>query len=148
MRLPLIQEIQDKEQHRRATTIHRKAIPKEQGWGYQEEVIEGYAYDDDGNVVFKCYNADEACCKYFRDALRHRFTSPEKCMAEWMSIQQNNTQYCVTQRAIITNATLMISNERNGRFASKPTLLKALKRTLQEVLGTETDGMGPCPNSV
>jgi hypothetical protein len=28
---PLIQEIQDKEQHRRATTSHRKAIPKEQG---------------------------------------------------------------------------------------------------------------------
>jgi hypothetical protein len=33
---PLLQEIQDKEQHRRATTSHRKAIPKEQGWDYQE----------------------------------------------------------------------------------------------------------------
>jgi hypothetical protein len=27
---PAIQETQDKEQHRRATTNHRKAIPKEQ----------------------------------------------------------------------------------------------------------------------
>ena len=41
---PLIQEIQDKEQHRRATASHRKAIPKEQGWDYQEEVIEGYGW--------------------------------------------------------------------------------------------------------
>jgi hypothetical protein len=30
---PAIQEIQDKEQHRRTTTIHRKAIPKEHEWG-------------------------------------------------------------------------------------------------------------------
>jgi hypothetical protein len=88
----LIQENQDKEQHRRATTSHRKAIPKEHEWDYQEEAIEGY--DGDGHVVLKCYNDEEACCKYFRDALRHRrFTSPEVCTAEWMSIQQNNTQY-------------------------------------------------------
>jgi hypothetical protein len=90
---PLIQEIQDKEQHRRATASHRKAIPKEQEWDYQEEIIEGY--DGDGHVVFKSYNDVEACCIYFRRALRHRFTSPEECMAEWMIIQQNNTQYCV-----------------------------------------------------
>ena len=38
---PLKQEIQDKEQHRRATTSHRKAIPKEQEWDYQEEIVEG-----------------------------------------------------------------------------------------------------------
>jgi hypothetical protein len=38
---PTIQEIQDKEQHRRATTSHRKANPKEHEWGYQEESIEG-----------------------------------------------------------------------------------------------------------
>ena len=77
---PLIQENQDKEQHRRATTSHRKAIPKEQEWGYQVELIEGH--DDDGHVVLKCYNDEEACCKYFRDALRHHFTSPEVCMAD------------------------------------------------------------------
>jgi hypothetical protein len=90
---PSIQEIQDKEQHRRATTSHRKAIPKEQGWDYQEEIIE--VYDDDGHVVFKSFNDVEGCCYYFRNALRHNFTSPEECMAEWMSIQQNNTQYSI-----------------------------------------------------
>ena len=37
---------------------------------------------------------------------------------------------------MITNATLSY-NEGNGGFASKPTLLKALKRTLQEMLGTD-----------
>jgi hypothetical protein len=37
---------------------------------------------------------------------------------------------------MITNATL-ICNEGNGGFASKPTLLKALKRTLQEMIGTD-----------
>jgi capsule polysaccharide modification protein KpsS len=114
---PAIQENQDKEQHRRATTSHRKAIPKEQEWGYQEESIEGY--DDDGHVVLKCYNDEGACCTYFRDALRHRFTSPGVHMAEWMSIQQNNTQYCVNQRTMIANAAL-IYNEGNGGFASKP----------------------------
>ena len=114
---PLIQEIQDKEQHRRATTSHRKAIPKEQGWDYQEEIIEGY--DGDGHVVFKSFNDVEASCYSFRDRLRHHFTSPEECMAEWMSTQQNNTQYCVKQRTMITNATLKY-NEGNGGFASKP----------------------------
>jgi hypothetical protein len=54
-------------------------------------------------------------------------------MAEWMSIQQNNTQYCVNQRTVIMNATLSY-NEGNGGFASNPTLLKALKRTLQEMI--------------
>ena len=42
---PLKQEIQDKEQHRRATTSHRKAIPKEHDWEYQEGLIEDYDYD-------------------------------------------------------------------------------------------------------
>jgi hypothetical protein len=46
---PTIQENQDKEQHRRTTTNHRKAIPKEHEWGYQEEFIEGH--DGDGHVV-------------------------------------------------------------------------------------------------
>jgi len=128
---PLIQEIQDKEQHRRATTSHRKAIPKEQEWGDQVGIIEGY--DDDGHVVFKSFSDVERCCYYFREALRHHFTSPEECMAEWMSIQQNNTQYCVTQRAIIMSEAL----KKEQYFASKPTLLKALKRTLQEMLGID-----------
>jgi hypothetical protein len=39
------QEPQDKELHRRATAIHRKAIPKEQEWGDQEEPIEGEGGD-------------------------------------------------------------------------------------------------------
>jgi hypothetical protein len=34
--IPLIQENQDKEQHRRATTSHRKVIPKEHEWDYRE----------------------------------------------------------------------------------------------------------------
>jgi hypothetical protein len=59
--------------------------------GYQEEFIEGY--DDDGHVVLKCYNGEEASCFCFRDALRHRFTSPGVRMAEWRSIQQNDTRY-------------------------------------------------------
>jgi hypothetical protein len=101
---PTIQENQDKERHRRATTNHRKAIPKEHEWDYQEEPIEGY--DGDENAVLKCYDGDEASCFCFRDALRHRFTSPEVCMAEWMSIQQNNTRCCVNQRTMITNATV------------------------------------------
>jgi hypothetical protein len=57
-------------------------------------------------------------------------------MAEWMSIQQNNTQYCINQRKMIADAAL-ICNEGNGGFASKPTLLQALKRTLQEMPGTD-----------
>jgi hypothetical protein len=57
-------------------------------------------------------------------------------MAEWMSIQQNSTQYCVKQRTMISNAALNY-NEGKGGFASKPTLLKALKRTLQEMLGID-----------
>ena len=43
---PLKQEIQDKEQHRRATASHRKAIPKEHDWEYQEGLIEDYDYDN------------------------------------------------------------------------------------------------------
>jgi hypothetical protein len=126
---PLIQENQDKEQHRRATTSHRKSIPKEHDWDYREWEHEG-ALEDCGD--------EEACCKYFRAALRHRFTSPDECMAEWMSIQQNNTQYCVNQRTVITSeCSLDLYNEGNGGFASKPTLLKALKRALQEMPGTD-----------
>jgi hypothetical protein len=60
---PLIQENQDKEQHRRATTSHKKAIPKEHEWDYRESE-HGYTSED-------CEDA-EACCKYFRAALRHR----------------------------------------------------------------------------
>jgi hypothetical protein len=37
---------------------------------------------------------------------------------------------------MITNAALNY-NEGNGGFASKPTLFKALKRTLQEMLGID-----------
>ena len=69
---PSKQEIQDKEQHRRATTSHRKAIPKEHDWEYQEGLIEDYDYDN-------------ATWRYFRAALRHRFASREACMAEWMN---------------------------------------------------------------
>ena len=42
---PLIQEIQDKEQHRRATTSHRKAIPKEHEWDDQGDTTEDHEYD-------------------------------------------------------------------------------------------------------
>jgi hypothetical protein len=53
---PAIQETQDKEQHWRATTNHRKAIPKEHEWDYQGESIEDYEYE-------------EISCRYFRAAL-------------------------------------------------------------------------------
>jgi hypothetical protein len=66
---PVIQEIQDKEQHRRATTSHRKAIPKEHDWEYQEGFIEDYDYE-------------EVTWRFFRGALRHRFASPEACMLD------------------------------------------------------------------
>jgi hypothetical protein len=70
---PAIQETQDKEQHRRATTNHRKAIPKEQKWDDQEEPIGDYEYE-------------EASCRYPRAApRRHHFTSPDVCMEEWMN---------------------------------------------------------------
>jgi hypothetical protein len=62
---PTIQEIQDKEQHRRATTNHRKAIPKEQEWDDQEESIEDDEYE-------------EVSCRYSRAAPQHRFTSISK----------------------------------------------------------------------
>jgi hypothetical protein len=66
---PTIQETQDKEQHRRATTGLREAIPKEHERDYQEESIEDYEYEG-------------VTCRYFRAALRHRFTSPKACMAK------------------------------------------------------------------
>jgi hypothetical protein len=53
---PLIQENQDKEQHRRATTSHRKAIPKEHEWDYREWEHD-CAFEDYDDVV-------EACCRY------------------------------------------------------------------------------------
>jgi hypothetical protein len=56
-------------------------------------------------------------------------------MAEWMSNQQNNTRYRVNQRAVITTNATLGYNSGNGRFARSPTLLKALKRSLQEMLG-------------
>jgi hypothetical protein len=37
MASPAIQEKQDKEQHRRATTNHRKAIPKEHEWDHHKK---------------------------------------------------------------------------------------------------------------
>jgi hypothetical protein len=36
-------------------------------------------------AVLKYYNGVEASCFCFRIELRHRFTSPEVCMAEWMN---------------------------------------------------------------
>ena len=70
---PLKQENQDKEQHRRATTSHRKAIPKEQQIGSDFIIIESHDHD-------------EACCRSFRSKFRHLFTSPGECMAVWLRI--------------------------------------------------------------
>jgi hypothetical protein len=56
-------------------------------------------------------------------------------MAEWMNIQQNNTQCCVDQRTMIANTTLD-SNSGNGGCVRSPTILNALKRALQEMLGS------------
>jgi hypothetical protein len=67
-------------------------------------------------------------------------------MAEWMNVQQNNPQYFVNQRTMITNATSNY-NSGNGGFARSPTLLKALKRTLQEMLGSGR-WYGTMPNTV
>jgi hypothetical protein len=64
---PLIQEIQDKEQHRRATTSHRKAIPKEQKLGADF-------------ITTESHDHDEACCRSFRSKFRHLFTSSDECM--------------------------------------------------------------------
>jgi hypothetical protein len=121
---PTTQETQDKEQHRRATTNHRKAIPKEQEWDDQEESIEDCDYD-------------EGSCRCFREAPRHRFTSPGVCMVEWMRIQQNNTQCCVNYRKWIVNITTAFVSG-NGPLAKTPTGLKAVKRTLQEPLGSDS----------
>jgi hypothetical protein len=65
---PTIQENQDKEQHRRATTSHRKAIPKEQQLGGDFITIESHDHE-------------EACCRSFRSKFQHLFTSPDECMA-------------------------------------------------------------------
>ena len=73
-----IQENQDKEQHRRATTSHRKAIPKEQQLGADFIIIESHDHD-------------EACCRSFRSKFRHLFTSPDECMAVRLRIQHDDT---------------------------------------------------------
>jgi hypothetical protein len=54
-------------------------------------------------------------------------------MAEWMNIQQSSTLYCVNHRTKIINTTLDC-NSGNDNFARSPTLLKAFKRAVQEVL--------------
>jgi hypothetical protein len=120
---PTIQETQDKEQHRRATKKHGKLIPKEHEWDYQEELIEDYKYKG-------------VTCRYSGlryDTVLHRQTHG---MAEWMNIQQSNTQYCVHRRTKITNTTLDY-NSGNGNFARSPTSLKTFKRALQEMLGCD-----------
>jgi hypothetical protein len=76
---PTLQENQDKEQHRRATTSHRKAIPKEQQLGGDFITIESHDHD-------------EACCRSSRSKFRHPFTSSDECMAVWLRIQHDNTQ--------------------------------------------------------
>ena len=53
-----------------------------------------------------------------------------------MNIQQNNTQYCVNQKTMITNTTLDY-NSGNGGFARSPTVLRALKRALQDMPGSD-----------
>jgi hypothetical protein len=60
---PKIQENQDKEQHRRATTNHRKSIPKEHEWDDQEESIGDYDYDEES-----CRCSRAACS----DTVLHR----------------------------------------------------------------------------
>jgi hypothetical protein len=54
-------------------------------------------------------------------------------MVEWIRIQQNNTQYCVSYRKWIANMTAAFVSG-NGPLAKTPTGLKAVKRTLQELL--------------
>jgi hypothetical protein len=105
---------------------------------YQEEFIEDYEYEG-------------VTCRYFRAALRHRFTSPDAHMAEWMNIQHSNTQYCVNHITKIVNTT-MGYNSGNGSFARSPTLLKTFKWALQEMPGCDRWGMEPlakatCVNS-
>ena len=118
---PTIQESQDKEQYRRATTGHRKAIPKEHERDYQEEPIGGHDYD-------------EGSCGCFRNEFRHRFTSPDECMVEWLRIQHGDSQEMENYRKMITNRTSDYTSG-SGCLAKTPTVLKALKRTLQELLG-------------
>jgi hypothetical protein len=120
---PTMQENQDKEQHRRATTGHRKAIPKEHEWDYQEESIEGCDYD-------------KASCRCLRNEFRHRFTSPDECMVEWLRIQHGNSQEMENYRKMITNRTSDCTSG-SGCLVKTPTVLKALKRTLQELLGSD-----------
>jgi hypothetical protein len=81
---PLIQENQDKEQHRRATTSRRKAIPKEQQIG--------------DFIIIESHDHDEACCRSSRSKFRHLFTSPDECMTVWLRIQHDNTQEGETYR--------------------------------------------------
>jgi hypothetical protein len=78
---PLIQENQDKEQHRRATTSHRKAIPKEQQIGA-----------DFIFIIIESHDHDEACCRSFRSKFRHLFTSTGECITAGLRIQHDNTK--------------------------------------------------------
>jgi hypothetical protein len=109
---PLIQENQDKEQHRRATTSHRKAIPKEQQLGADFITIESHDHD-------------EACCRSFRSKFRHPFTSPDKCMTVWLRIQHDNTQEGENYRKTITNRAADHAT-RHSVITSTPTILGAL----------------------
>jgi hypothetical protein len=121
---PLIQENQDKEQHRRATTSHRKAIPKEQQLGADFIIIESHDHD-------------EACCRSFRSKFRHIFTSSDECIKEWLRIQHDdNTQEGENYRKAITNRAADRA-ARHSVITSTPTVLGALKRTLQELLGSD-----------
>ena len=120
---PLKQENQDKEQHRRATTNHRKAIPKEQQIGADFITIESHDHD-------------KAFCRSFRSKFRHLFTSPDECMAVWLRIQHDNTQEGGNYRKkTITNQAADHAT-RNSAITSSPTVFRALKRTLQELLGS------------
>ena len=87
---PLIQENQDKAQHRRATTSHRKAIPKEQQIGADF-------------IITESHDHDEVCCRSFRSKFRHLFTLPDERMAVWLRIQHDNTQEGENYRKTITN---------------------------------------------
>jgi hypothetical protein len=118
-----IQENQDKEQQRRATTSHRKAIPKEQELG-------------GCSIVIESHDNDEACCRNSRSKFRHTFTSPGECMAVWLRIQHDNTQEGGNYRKMITN---QISDLVSGHspITSTATVLEALKKTLQELLGSD-----------
>jgi hypothetical protein len=120
---PPLQKSQDKEQHRRATTSHRKAIPKEQKLGADFIIIESHDHD-------------EACCRGFRSKFRHPFTSPDECMTVWLRIQHDNTQEGEIYRKTVANRAADHAT-RHSAISSTPTVLGALKRTPQGLLGSD-----------